>query len=49
MPAGFSLVFAALRGGPVGFDGVDFVPTSFDVFDAVGAVNRDAHRLSRRL
>jgi hypothetical protein len=49
MPAGFSMVFAALRGGPVGFDGAGFVPTSLDAFDAVGAANRDAHRCSRRL
>jgi hypothetical protein len=46
VPAGFSLVVAALRGGPVGFDGAGFVPTSFDTF---GAVNRDAHRCSTRL
>jgi hypothetical protein len=47
--AGFSLVFATLGSGPVGFDGVGFVPISFDAFDAVIAVNRDAHRCSRRL
>jgi hypothetical protein len=49
MSAGFSLDFAALGGGRVGFGGAGFVPMSLDAFDAAGAVNRDAHRCSRRL